>query len=180
MELYRPIKGYEGLYEVSNHGNVRSLSRMTKGRWGSMKTSPGRQLKLNKHQLGYLRVDLSKDGKSKHNLAHRLVAEAFIPNPDNKKAVNHIDGDKENNRVENLEWCTYKENTQHALANGLLKWQYGDKNGQGKKTHCIRGHEFNEENTRYYTNGRWRYCAKCRNDDYEERKLKQLFGGQTE
>lgn len=109
-EIWRDIDGYEGFYQVSNLGNVRRLN----------KTKPPRILKQSLCRL-YLRVDLCRDGKRKSCSVHRLVAETFIPNPDNKPEVNHIDGDKLNNRAENLEWCTSSENQLHAVATGLQK-----------------------------------------------------------
>lgn len=120
MEEYRQIKGYEGLYEVSNMGNVLSLSRKTKGRWGKDKTSPGRLLKLDKSGLGYARISLSKNGVTKKYHVHRLVAEAFIPNPDNKPCVNHLDNSRDNNVVSNLEWATHADNTNHAKKQGRI------------------------------------------------------------
>lgn len=112
MEEYRDMVGYEGLYMVSNKGNVKSLERKVwngRGR-GFYMTVPERILKPIKTGNGYLQVDLSKDGKIKRHLIHRLVAEAFIPNPNNLEQVNHRDECKTNNNVENLEWCSSKYN----------------------------------------------------------------------
>lgn len=105
-EIWKNITSYEGLYQVSNFGRVRSV-RLNKI------LSP-------KHNWdGYLRIQLWRDNKNKYVFIHRLVAEAFIPNADNKPFVNHIDGNKSNDRVDNLEWCTQKENIKHAFATGL-------------------------------------------------------------
>ena len=98
-EIWCPIKGYEGIYEVSDQGRVRSL-----------KFGKERILKQGKPQNGYLQVDLYKNGEQKKYLVHRLVSKTFIPNPDNLPEVNHIDEDKENNTVQNLEWCDRKYN----------------------------------------------------------------------
>lgn len=101
-ETWKPVKGYEGLYEVSDKGNVRSLNY--------------RGLNGRVHELvlldvkGYLKVNLWKDDEMKSHSVHRLVAEAFIPNPDGKPQVNHKDEVKSNNVVENLEWATSLEN----------------------------------------------------------------------
>lgn len=121
VEIWKPIEEYYG-YEVSNFGNVRSLSRLTMGRWGKMKTSPGRLLKPDEHKFGYLRVELCKDGKKKKYLLHRLVAAAFIDNPEAKRTVNHIDSNRKNNHISNLEWCTHKENTAHGVSVGRIKF----------------------------------------------------------
>lgn len=108
-EEWRPIKGYEGLYEVSNMGRVKSLHR---SKSVIMKQS------MNPH--GYMFLGLMKDGTRSNKLVHRLVATAFIRNPNNYKAVNHKDGNKKNNTVDNLEWCTSRYNTRHAYHNGLI------------------------------------------------------------
>lgn len=98
-------------YEVSTYGRVR--------RCGSGKTHSVRDTK------GYLTVDLYKDSRRSTKRVHRLVAEAFVPNPDNKPIVNHIDGNKHNNSVGNLEWVTYAENSHHAWSTGLARPSYG-------------------------------------------------------
>lgn len=107
MEIWKPIKGYEGFYEVSNKGNVRSIRKNT-----ILSQTVG-------VKNGYCYVGFCKDGQNKKMLVHRLVAIAFIDNPEGKRTVNHIDGNKKNNAVENLEWATYSENHKHAFANGL-------------------------------------------------------------
>ena len=99
------IEGYEN-YLISQDGKVYNEKR-------------NKEVKTNKNSIGYLRVNLSNKGKRKQLLVHRLVANAFIPNPNNKPEVNHIDGDKENNNVVNLEWTTRSENETHAYKNGL-------------------------------------------------------------
>lgn len=107
-EEWRPIKGYEGLYEVSNMGRVKSLH--------FDKEIIRKQVERTN---GYMEVNLSKDGTTNVKVVHRLVAIAFIKNPNNYECVNHKDGNKKNNTVDNLEWCTAKENTHHAIKTGL-------------------------------------------------------------
>lgn len=118
-EIFVPIKGYEGLYEVSNHGSVKALAKVINMPLGhGVKTFPETIMKPNIGK-GYLRVPLSKRGKKRLIFVHRLVATAFIPNPENKATVNHKDGNKANNNVDNLEWATIQENTAHAKSSGL-------------------------------------------------------------
>lgn len=106
QKIWKPIKGYEGLYEVSNIGKVRSLNYLHTGRV--------KELKAMKSTKGYSQVSLWKDGKPQIRLIHRLVAEAFIPNPERLPCVNHRDEVKTNNTVSNLEWCTKKYNNEYS------------------------------------------------------------------
>lgn len=105
-EIFKEIAGYEGLYEVSNFGNVRSL------KYGKTRT-----LKHYKTRNGYQQVDLYKNSKRNHHYIHRLVATAFIENPDNLPEINHKDEDKTNNVVSNLEWCDHIYNSNHGTRN---------------------------------------------------------------
>jgi len=113
MEVWKDIQGFEGRYQVSNLGNVKSLNF----------NNTGKVRLLNNKNLvkGYPFVTLSKNGKYKNYTIHRLVSLAFIQNPSNKPAVNHINGIKTDNRAVNLEWVTQSENMQHALNTGLWK-----------------------------------------------------------
>lgn len=117
-EVWKDIKGYEGQFQVSNLGRVKSLCR--KVSFGkNYRTIPEKIRKNQKHTSGYEAIVLAYKGKNIY--IHRLVANAFISNPKNLKFVNHINGKKTDNRVENLEWCTPKENCAHALKIGCLK-----------------------------------------------------------
>lgn len=101
-ETWKDIEGYEGLYQISTEGRVKSLNYNHTGKEKILKNKTGSR--------GYFNVNLSKDGKSKNINVHRIVATHFIPNPDNLPQVNHIDENKQNNCVENLEWCTAEYN----------------------------------------------------------------------
>lgn len=119
IEEWRQVKGYEGLYEVSSLGNVRSVDRVIKYSNGTSNHHKGRLLKLGCNHRGYPMAMLSKKNKQRNIAVHRLVAEAFICNPENKPTVNHISGVKSDNRVENLEWNTWEENERHSQETGL-------------------------------------------------------------
>lgn len=121
-EIWKDVVGWEGLYIVSNLGNIRSLDRRVKGPQPNGRLISGR-LRKALISNGYASINLidKETGRSTRNSVHRFVAEAFIPNPENKPCVNHIDGNKQNNHVSNLEWCTYKENMEHAFRTGLSK-----------------------------------------------------------
>jgi hypothetical protein len=110
-EIWKPIKGYEGLYEVSNLGNVKSLNYSHTGK--------PKLLKLCKLKNGYLMVQLSKNSVTEKRLVHRLVAQAFLPNPDNLPEVNHKSEIKSQNNVENLEWCSSSYN--HSYGTGTKR-----------------------------------------------------------
>lgn len=126
-EIWKPVVGYEGYYEVSNYGNVRSVSRVVYPR-GRARTIPSTVLKQEiksgpekQHGGGYRRVVLVVNGKPVHKSVHRLVAEAFLPNEHtDSMQVNHKDGVKHHNDVGNLEWCTDHDNKMHASEMGLL------------------------------------------------------------
>lgn len=112
-EIWKDIKNYEGIYQVSNLGNVKVLDRKVYNSKVLCKRK-GRNFKLNKNARGYIVINLTKNHITKSYLLHRLVAQAFISNPENLPQVNHIDENKENNNVNNLEWCTAKYNINYS------------------------------------------------------------------
>lgn len=113
-EIWKPVKGFEGFYEVSNKGRVKSLERMIVRQKGSC-LAKEKYLISFKDSRGYLLVALCKNGKAKHFPVHRLVATAFIDNPQNKPHVDHINTTTSDNRVENLRWCTPIENANNPI-----------------------------------------------------------------
>lgn len=130
-EIWKDVKGYEGLYQISNFGRVKSL--VYKGKIKELQTDKN----------GYARTSLWKKNNGSLKQVHRLVAIAFIPNPQNKSQVNHIDGNKKNNNVNNLEWVTPSENSIHAYRMGLRTvnktgtGKYGKLNGSSKPVYML-------------------------------------------
>lgn len=119
-EIWTPVKDYETLYEISNKGKIRSLDKSWLNDRGGLCKKPGKILSPELCH-GYYHIKLWKDGRFKWQQMHQLVAIAFIPNPENKPHVNHINSVRSDNRIENLEWCTPKENLVHASLAGRLK-----------------------------------------------------------
>ena len=130
VETWRPVKGFEGLYEVSSLARVRSLDRQITKQHNTgtyyLYNVRGKMMNPEKAANGYLVVKIYKEGKTYHKLVHRLVAEAFVPNPDNLPEVNHKDEDKTNNLPSNLEWCDHKYNLNY----GTVKQKISSKNGK--------------------------------------------------
>lgn len=125
QEIWKDIKNYEGCYQVSNLGRVRSLNYK--------QTKQIKELSYRVNHKGYIDVHLSKNGKSKRIVIHRLVAQTFIPNPNALPQINHIDGNKQNNNTTNLEWCNNSENQKHAYKKGLQLKKIGVNNPNHKK-----------------------------------------------
>ena len=122
MEIWKNVIGYEEIYQVSNLGRIK---RIGKNHLCNFKYQGDYYLKPLDNGKGYLRIKLSNKGFSKRVMLHRIIAEAFIPNPNNKKVINHINCDKKNNSIENLEWCTQSENCLHSVKLG--RWTQGIK-----------------------------------------------------
>ena len=173
-EIWRPIEGYEGLYEVSSYGRVRSLDK-----YDSMnRFLRGRILRLFTDGLGYLRAQLYSNSKRKSFLVHRLVAQAFILNPDNLPQVNHRDENPSNDNVDNLEWCDGKYNVNYGtridrirdirLKNGtytgLSKEEYRKKRYQEKKD------KINERRREYYRENREKICERQKEYNHKNRE----------
>lgn len=135
-EEWRDIIGYEGLYQVSSLGRVKSLRKNIIMKFIT--------------RSGYYNLVLRKNGQRKSKQVHRLVAEAFIPNPDNLPIVNHIDYNRKNNKVENLEWCTQKQNVLWSVCN--MKKRRESKTNSGEQYICLRKNNFYELtiNKKYY------------------------------
>ena len=118
QELWQPVKGYEGLYEVSDQGRVRSVARVVPHRLKGKKTIPEKILKQGRASHGYLTVSLWQQNKGRTHCVHVLVATAYLPFEPGLD-VNHLDGIKTHNNLANLEWCNRSQNMKHAVANGL-------------------------------------------------------------
>lgn len=152
-EVWKDIPGYEKIYQVSNLGRVKSLNYR--------RTKKEKLLQFAEYRNNYFFVDLSKNGVTKQIMVHRLVAQAFVPNPKNKTQVNHIDGDKHNNRVENLEWTTARENMNHS------RYVLGNcaENALKKKIKCVETGQIFEsahEASRVMKIGRANICKAAR------------------
>lgn len=144
-EEWKEIKGNREVYEVSNLGNVRTKDRIgARGRF-----CKGRVLAQCENSSGYLRVAMNLTGNSKYYFVHRLVAEYFKSKKENKEYVNHINGNKKDNRVENLEWCTRSENEKHAWRTGLKKGEMVSRKGERHGMHKLRQEQVDWIRTHY-------------------------------
>lgn len=156
-EEWRPVFGFEGVYEVSDLGRVRSVDRVVTFPDGRRRRAPGRVLKpwiAN----GYPKVGLKHQGQSKKLYVHDIVLTAFIGRRPDGAACCHGDGVRTNNRLENLRWGTFSENNYDLVAHGT--------HHQASKTHCPQGHPYSLENTRlyHYQGWRYRYCRACQSE----------------
>lgn len=125
-EIWKDVKGYEGLYKVSNLGNIKRILFIN----NKVIKKQDKLLKPQINKRNRIYITLYKEGKKKNCIVHRLIAEAFIPNPNNYPEVNHIDGNSLNNNVNNLEWCTKKYNCKHAYDNNLSKLKKYNENNK--------------------------------------------------
>lgn len=133
-EIWKDIPGYEGWYQGSSLGRIRSLNRWVNGKNGTKAKRTGKILKPVILDGRYYAVSICNNGKKKVIKIHRLVAETFISNPNNKPQINHIDCDIRNNNVKNLEWCTALENNRHMVINDRANPPIGERNGISKLT----------------------------------------------
>ena len=152
-EIWRPVVGYEGLYEVSSYGRVRSLDRYVKSKSESYRLIKGKVLIGSISRCGYIMCHIRVNEVSKYYLVHRLVAEAFIPNPDNLSCINHKNEDKTDNRVENLEWCSYSYNNTYGtrkerFRNTML--ERGHWTGLSREEYCKKWYQENKDKRREY------------------------------
>lgn len=132
-EVFRPIKGYEGLYEISNHGRVKSMPKTWNRKSGKVfRVKSESEIKIAKVDNGYPRVTFCHGTVRKSFSVHRLVADAFLDNPNNFPVVNHKNSKRDDNYFENLEWTTYSGNAQHAFDSGGRARPKGESNPQSK------------------------------------------------
>ena len=132
MEIWKEVKGFEGIYQVSDFGRVKSLERKSLVRGGAYKTVKTKIIKNSLDNKGYQRVNLCHKGEKKTILVHRLVCLMFLENPKNKRTVNHKNGIPTDNRLTNLEWATDKENMDHSRY--ILNNTYNDREIKNKYT----------------------------------------------
>lgn len=134
---WRDVKDYEGLYQVSDKGEIRKICFIN----NLVRKPKIFLIKPQRQNSGYLKVVLYKNGKYKNKLLHRIIAETFLENPNGYKEVNHIDGNKDNNKVSNLEWCDRKQNMQAAIKSGLWvspnKGKFGSDSSKAKPVKMI-------------------------------------------
>jgi len=172
-ESWKPVLGYEGFYEVSDQGRVRSLDRVISapGRWGQrLIRYSGRVLAPRLDPGGRLRVQLSRDGVQEDRKVHRLVMRAFIGECPEGQEVCHGNGDSKDNRLINLRYDTHSANELDKLAHGT--------HAMARKTHCKHGHEFTPENT-YAQTGGGRGCRACKRESVQKYEAaKRLMKGQ--
>ena len=139
-EEWKAIPGFEGYYEASTLGNIRSVNRIINCPWGEVYPAAGKPKAKCKDRDGYYHVCLSKEGKRCYPTVHRLIAKTFISNPDNKPCVDHIDGDKLNNIAENLRWCTVAENNRNPITRKRHRETVYSEERNNKISKSLKGH----------------------------------------
>ena len=164
-EEWRPVVGYEGLYEVSSLGRVRSLDRVVHRPHTGPYKKQGRTLVLQEHRQGYRLVDLYRDGERRVRKVHRLVAEAFLPNPNSLPVVLHGRLGVSSNAVSNLRWGTQTDNLFDTVRDG--------RHGMARRTHCPQGHEYTRENTYSPPGTKARACRQCRRENVRRHREKR-------
>ena len=170
-EEWRPVVGFEGYYEVSSLGRVRSLDRVVERKDGYRYTKRGRILSPWRNSSGRWSLGLVRGGVNSSRMVHRLVAEAFIPNQDNLPWVLHWDDNPDNNHVDNLRWGTPSDNQYDRVRNGI--------HSGAIKTHCKNWHEFTPENTAIGAKGE-RLCRECRRENKRVRRNARKISGPPE
>ena len=134
MEVWKDVKGFEGIYQVSNYGNIRGLEReVRQGKYGNTRTIPGTNINSTDNGNGYRIIFLWKQGKRKRFYVHRLVAEHFVENGGGYAVVNHKDCDTTNNHADNLEWCSQKDNIRHSVSRMRKPHKQWKQSGTGEK-----------------------------------------------
>jgi hypothetical protein len=162
MEIWLPVVGYEGFYEVSSEGQVRSLPRQG---------TRGRVLKPSRSRWGYMNIGLRKDGANRTRAAHMVVGEAFLgPRPAGLE-TRHLDGNPANNAAANLQYGTKSENARDRIRHGH--------HDQANKTHCPQMHPYDGDNLRRTPDGRQRYCLMCKRDKMRARRARLRLTGQA-
>lgn len=168
-DFWKPIPTFEGYYEASKDGRIRSVERTLISKAGKRRTYPGRELKQFTNRGGYKRVELSKDGERFQYGVHRLVTMAHLELPDNYKGlvVRHLDHLRTNNNYENLAWGTHQDNSNDSKEAGRLKGT----NQNAPKVACPKGHKYDYT----YPDGR-RDCRTCRNESIRRHRARKAKG----
>lgn len=165
MERWRSIPGWEGYYEASDQGRVRSVERMVRARHG-LRTSRSKVLRPRPHRRsGHLEVWLSRGGQVTQHWVHHLVLETFVGPRPPEWECRHLDGNPSNNQVSNLAWGTHRQNMLDKVAHGTDHYR--------ERTHCKNGHEYNENNTRWAKRG-GRECRACVREAHRRRRAKEI------
>lgn len=161
-EEWKAIPGYEGYYEASTLGNIRSVDRIINCPWGEVYPAKGKSKATCKDKYGYLHVCLSKEGKKGYPTIHRLVAITFIPNPDSKPCIDHIDGDKTNNKVDNLRWCSVRENNNNPVTKKRHKEIVWSEERNKKISNTLKGHILSLETRKKISESRKLYYKRLK------------------